>query len=362
MLAAGRGSRLRPLTDAIPKPLLPVTGEPLLGHTLRRLAAAGCEAAAVNLHHHGDEIRRRFGDHFAGLPLTWSEEPRLLGTLGALLPLLDFLAGADLVLIVNGDSLCRWPLAELVRRHQASGALATLLLAARADPAAFGGGVAVGAAGAIRSLRPGAAGPAGPRGPSGRGGDIGEHRRVFAGAHVLSPELLRRIPAAAASAAADPADIVRDLYEPLLAERPGCIASLTTTRRWHDVGTPRRYLAATLDWAGAGGGGGRGDRGGPRSARGGGSSHAGPPSGAGSGRWISPAAEVARSASVRRSSIEAGCRIGEEASLEDCVLLPGAGVGGGAELRNSILGPGAELLVVAGGMGADADVLNSLRI
>ena len=336
VLAAGRGTRLSPLTDAIPKPLLPVTGEPLLGHTLRRLAAAGCEAAAVNLHHHGEQIRQRFGDHFAGLPLTWSDEPRLLGTLGALLPLRDFFRGADLVLIVNGDSLCRWPLAELVRRHQESGALATLLLAARADPAAFGGGVAVDRRGRIVSMRPQAGAAADPR---------GLRRRVFAGAHVLSPILLQRLPAAAGAAAAAPADIVRDLYEPLLAERPGSLATLTTTRRWHDAGTPRRYLAATLDWANLG-----------RTGRG--ASEAG----AGSGRWISPAAEVARSASVSRCSVEAGCRIGEGARLEGSVLLPGARVGAGAGLRDSILGPGAELpagshvesrLVVAGGAGSD---------
>ncbi|MBV8203217.1 MAG: nucleotidyltransferase family protein, partial [Acidobacteria bacterium] len=131
VLAAGLGTRLRPLTGDMPKPLLPVLGQPILGYTLRRLAAAGCEAAAVNLHHRGEQIRRALGDDFAGLPLTWSEESHLLGTLGALQPLAGFFAAADLVLIVNGDSLCRWPLAELVRRHRENGAPATLLLAAR---------------------------------------------------------------------------------------------------------------------------------------------------------------------------------------------------------------------------------------
>src|ERR1700724_662896 len=85
----------------------------------------------------------------AGLPLTWSEEPLLLGTLGALGPLAGFFAGADLALVVNGDSLCRWPLAELLARHLATGAPATLLLAARADPADFGGGVGVDSAGKL---------------------------------------------------------------------------------------------------------------------------------------------------------------------------------------------------------------------
>ena len=91
VLAAGRGKRLRPLTDSTPKPLLPVAGVPILGHTLAQLAAVGCEGVAINLHHLGEAIRRRFGGDFAGMPLTYSEEPQLLGTLGALHPLRDFL-------------------------------------------------------------------------------------------------------------------------------------------------------------------------------------------------------------------------------------------------------------------------------
>src|ERR1700741_1297620 len=90
VLAAGLGTRLRPLTDLTPKPLLPVRGVPILGHTLAPLAAFGCEAAAVNLHYLGDQIRQRFGDAHAGMPLAWSEEPEILGTLGALYLLKDF--------------------------------------------------------------------------------------------------------------------------------------------------------------------------------------------------------------------------------------------------------------------------------
>jgi mannose-1-phosphate guanylyltransferase len=302
VLAAGLGTRLRPLTAVTPKPLLPVAGQPILARTLRRLAAAGCEAAAINLHHGAEQIRRTFGPAQGGLSLTYSEEPVLLGTLGAFAPLRGFFAGADLGLIVNGDSLCRWPLAELIRRHLASdGALATLLLSARADPAQFGGGVAVGRDGALLELRPGTPPPR-PR----------ARRLVFAGAHVVSPRLLARI---AADVEAVPADIVRDLYEPLLAERPGCLASLVTGRHWHDLGTPRRYLAAVLDWAGA----------------------------TGRGRWISRAAEVSAAAEVRHASIEPGCHVDAGAWIESAVLLPGARVGAGCRVRGAILGDGAEL-------------------
>ncbi|MBV8200945.1 MAG: NTP transferase domain-containing protein, partial [Acidobacteria bacterium] len=120
VLAAGLGKRLRPLTDATPKPLLPVLGEPILGATLRELAAAGCEAAAINLHHGGEQVPAALGRAYAGLPLTYSQEPALLGTLGAMQPLAGFFAAADLVLVINGDSLCRWPLAALLGRHLAA--------------------------------------------------------------------------------------------------------------------------------------------------------------------------------------------------------------------------------------------------
>ncbi|MDP9119810.1 MAG: nucleotidyltransferase family protein, partial [Acidobacteriota bacterium] len=147
VLSAGLGIRLRPLTELVPKPLLPVAGAPILAHTLERLAAVGCEAVAINLHHLGEQIRGHFGTAFAGMPLTFSEEPELLGTLGALFPLREFLAAADLVLLVNGDSLCRWPLARLVRQHLKTGDAATLLLASRPDPRLFGGGVGIDSAG-----------------------------------------------------------------------------------------------------------------------------------------------------------------------------------------------------------------------
>jgi mannose-1-phosphate guanylyltransferase len=326
VLAAGLGTRLRPLTAVTPKPLLPVAGQPILARTLRSLAAAGCEAAAINLHHGAEQIRSHFGPAQGGLSLTYSEEPLLLGTLGAFAPLRGFFAGADLGLIVNGDSLCRWPLAELIRRHLASdGALATLLLSARADPAQFGGGVAVGRDGALLELRPGGRPGGAGGGSTARGPACGPARNarplgrrlVFAGAHVLSPRLLARI---AADVEAVPSDIVRDLYEPLIAEQPGCLASLVTGRHWHDLGTPRRYLAAVLDWAGA----------------------------TGRGRWISPAAAVSPAAEVRHASIEPGCSVDAGAWIEGAVLLPGARVGAGCRVRGAILGDGAELPAGAG--------------
>jgi mannose-1-phosphate guanylyltransferase len=299
VLAAGLGTRLRPLTEQLPKPLLPVRGVPILGHTLAQLADFGCEAAAVNLHYQGEPIRERFGDAHAGMSLTWSEEPELLGTLGALHPLKEFFAPADLILLVNGDSLCHWPLRHLVRRHLAGDAPATLLLASRPDPAEFGGGVGVDRAGRIQSFR---------LGDPERGEVAGRH--VFAGAHVISPGLLAQV-------GPGRSDIVRDLYIPMLkAGEP--IASLVFAGRWHDLGTPQRFLDATLDWARAEG-----------------------PARLWRRSWISPEASVGAGSRVKSVSIEAGARVGEGARVERSILMPGARIGKGSVVRESILGFGA---------------------
>jgi mannose-1-phosphate guanylyltransferase len=201
VLCAGLGLRLRPLTARLPKSLLPAVGRPVLEHTLAELLAIGCTSVAINLHHLPQVIRKRFGSAWQGMGITYSEEPELLGTLGALGPLRDFVAGGDLVLVVNGDSLCRWPLKKLVRSHLKARADASLLLARRARPERFGGGVLVGEDGRILALR------------GGRAPQKKERRRVFAGAHVFAPALLDR---AAKPVAGEPGDLVADLWEPLL--------------------------------------------------------------------------------------------------------------------------------------------------
>ena len=303
VLVAGLGKRLRPLTEFLPKPLLPVQGEPVAGHALDRLARAGCEAAALNLHHLGEQIRQAFGEERSGLPLTYSDEPEIRGTLGALAPLSSFLAPADLVLLVNGDTLCRWPFERLVRRHLAGGAEATVLLTRRADPATFGGGVEIDRDGQVLGFR---------GGPSAAGDPDGIARRVFAGAHVFAPGLLSRgLPAGR--------DMVSDLYEPLL-RAGGRIRGVETSRPWHDLGTPRRYLVAALDWVSR-----SWSRLGLATA------------------WRHPASRVARGARLRRSVAEAGAAVEPQARVEGSLLLAGARVGRGCRVTTSILGPGVEL-------------------
>ena len=341
VLAAGHGTRLRPLTSGRPKPLLPILGRPLLAETLERLAGAGVEATAINLHHLADAIPEALGDRFADMPLVYSREREILGTLGALHPLREFLAPADLVLLVNGDSLCRWPFAELIERHRSAEPLATLLLSETADVAAFGGGVAIDAAGGIVGFGRERGEPlvAAGSGGSGAGGQrsavprqpgavgAGERavaaRRVFAGAHVFAPSLALEAPAAFS-------DIVRHLYRPRL-EAGARLQSLTTGAPWHDLGTPARYLEAALDWAADAA-----------------AASAGPPARV----WIHPAASIAAGAVLEDAVVEAGASLEAGVSGRSILVLDGARVGRSTRLERVVVAPGVE--IPAGSSIADA--------
>jgi N-acetyl-alpha-D-muramate 1-phosphate uridylyltransferase len=105
VLAAGRGERMRPITDTLPKPLVPVAGKPLIGYHLSRLAAAGVSEVVVNLSWLGEKIRAALGDgREYGLSISYSDEgPAPLETGGGIFKALPLL-GPDPFLVVNGDT------------------------------------------------------------------------------------------------------------------------------------------------------------------------------------------------------------------------------------------------------------------
>jgi N-acetyl-alpha-D-muramate 1-phosphate uridylyltransferase len=113
ILAAGRGERLRPLTDATPKALVEAGGKPLIGWHLERLAAAGWREAVVNVSHLAEQIVERIGDGARfGLRITYSREPQPLETAGGIANALRLL-GAEPFLLVNADIYCEFPFARL---------------------------------------------------------------------------------------------------------------------------------------------------------------------------------------------------------------------------------------------------------
>jgi mannose-1-phosphate guanylyltransferase len=129
ILAAGLGTRLAPLTDLLPKPLVPVFHKPLLTFAFDSVIAAGFGEIAFNTHHLPGSFAEEFGFHpeYCGRSLTAFHEPLLLDTGGGIRNARPGLGGGTF-LVYNGDILADMPLKSLLERHRQSGALATLLL------------------------------------------------------------------------------------------------------------------------------------------------------------------------------------------------------------------------------------------
>ena len=126
ILAAGRGERLRPLTETLPKPLVEVRGQTLLGRHLERLAAAGFRRAVINVSHLAGKITERFGNAAHGVAIEWSREETPLETAGGVATALPLL-GAEPFLLVNSDVWCDFDFARW-RGRSLEGKLAHLLL------------------------------------------------------------------------------------------------------------------------------------------------------------------------------------------------------------------------------------------
>jgi NDP-sugar pyrophosphorylase family protein len=134
ILAAGLGTRLRPLTDTVPKPLLDVAGEPMIAFSLRLLRAAQISEVVINLHHLGEQIRSTLGDGRAyGVHITYSDENPILDTGGAIAAARAFLAD-DTFVVVNADTVIDLSLQRVIDAHRRAQATATMVL--RPDPEA----------------------------------------------------------------------------------------------------------------------------------------------------------------------------------------------------------------------------------
>ncbi len=132
VLAAGLGTRLRPLTYEITKPMVPVLDRPVMAHILDLLDRHSFEETIANLHYFPDSIREHFGER-----LTYRYEPELLGTAGGVRACAEFF-GEDSFLVISGDALTDIDLTALAARHRATGAIATLAVKQVPDTREFG--------------------------------------------------------------------------------------------------------------------------------------------------------------------------------------------------------------------------------
>jgi mannose-1-phosphate guanylyltransferase len=231
ILAAGKSTRLGALGAVRPKPLLPICGYPAIAYGLTACARAGLTDVVINLHHHGEQIRRELGDGAAlGVKIRYSDEAdELLGTGGGIARARALFRAGPL-LVVNGKVVADLDLRAVVEAHRAApaGTVATMVLREDPQPDRFSP-VEVDALGRVVALRGHRSGltPVGPLAA-----------RMFTGIHVLGPALLDRLPAGVS-------DVIADAYLPALLAGQR-IGSLTMTGYFAEHSTPDRYLEGNL--------------------------------------------------------------------------------------------------------------------
>lgn len=186
VLAAGLGTRLRPLTDDRPKAMVDVGGRPLIVYTLALLRRFGITDVVVNLHHHGAVLERELGDGSRyGLRIDYSHEDPLLDTGGAIKKV-EARFAADDFLVLNADTIVDLPLDRLIAAHRARDAAATLVLRPDPEQARYGV-IEVDAGDRIRRFLGRPADAPSPLTPY-----------MFAGVHVVSPRVFDYMPAGGA--------------------------------------------------------------------------------------------------------------------------------------------------------------------
>jgi mannose-1-phosphate guanylyltransferase len=296
VLAAGLGTRLAPLTDILPKPLVPVFHKPLLTFALDSLIAAGAGPIALNTHHLPSAFAGILGAEpsYRGRPLSMFHEPRLLDTGGGIRNARPAL-GDSAFFLYNGDILADMPLRELLGRHRESGSLATLLLRP-------GGGrtniLFDPSAGAIRDLR-------------GELGAAGGIPVVYAGIALLEQGIFDWIPAEG------PFSVIDALLSALRSgQRVG--GFLVEEGLWIDLGTPSSYLEGHRILS------------------------AGPtPCYLEEAAWpepVHPTAMLFPGAILEGTvAVGPGAVVGKDARIRDSVIWPGAIIGAGAVIEGCVV-------------------------
>lgn len=232
ILAAGLGTRLRPLTDVRAKAAVPVNGEALVRRIIRWLGAHGIADLVLNLHHRPETVAAAVGDGSdLDARVRYSWENPVLGSAGGprhALPLLvdDPDDPRASFLIVNGDTLTDLDPGAIARAHQASGVAVTMALIANPRPDQYGG-VRVEGRRVTGFTRPGAAGPS----------------FHFIGVQVADARAFVELPDGV------PLESVGVVYPELMARDPGAIGAFVCDARFQDIGTPADYLRTSLAFA-----------------------------------------------------------------------------------------------------------------
>ena len=323
VLVGGFGTRLRPLTNAVPKSMLPVAHVPLIVRLIAQLERGGVDAVTLALGFLPEPFVAAFPDgRCGGVSLEYAIEPEPLDTAGAIRFAADHSGIDDTFVVANGDVLTDLSIADLVAAHRSAEAESTIHLIRVGDPSGFGVVEVDGSGRVVRFVEKPPAGAA----PS---------NLVNAGTYVFEPSMLERIPAGRR------VSVEREVFPAVAAD--GRLHAVATDDYWIDAGRPELYLRANLDLL--------------------------------NGRRAEVCEAVAAAADVDRDATVVDCVIGGRARIEPgavitrSVVLPGAHVGAGAIVEDSIVagvvGRGARLVrtvVGADGKIPDGEHLNDARV
>lgn len=227
LLGAGLGTRLKPLTNDLPKPLLPLNGQPIITHVFERLALVGIERFIVNTHHRASEYPRHFPHgSWRGIPITFVPEEVLLDTAGGLKNIEPFIKDEEDILIHNADIVSSLPLNILLDKHLAGNALATLALRSQGHLL----NVALSPTGFVTDIR-GAL-------------NTGTKKLYqFTGVYIVQRALLEHIPAGKVES-------IVDTFIRIIRQQTQAVAGVVIdTGYWNDLGTLEQYQRICKEFA-----------------------------------------------------------------------------------------------------------------
>lgn len=310
VMAAGKGSRLAPLTNVVPKPGLAVGGEPMMGLVLNGLRESGITEVHSSIGHLAEVMPKIYGNGSRwGVNLGFTEERVLLGTAGGVKALEGVVRNDSPFVVLSGDGLHGYNIGELVKRHVDSGAIGSMALHQVDDPSRFGV-VELGNGGHIKGFQEKPA--------------AGTERSnlVNTGIYVFSPEIFDHIPAGSVQ------DFGHNIFPQLLRDGEH-LNGVKMDGYWNDVGTMESFRQGNLDVvSGLVGGVSPAGLGGAESAL----------------RGVHATADVHRGAQlIGTNVVGAGARVDSGAQLIDSVVLPGAHVPKDAVVANGIFGDMASL-------------------
>ncbi|MFH1079287.1 MAG: phosphotransferase [Pseudomonadota bacterium] len=219
LLGAGLGIRLRPLTEACPKPLLLVGGRPIITYAMDHLLTVGVKRFIVNTHHCAEVYRQIFPDgQWRGIPIIFRHEPVLLDTAGGIKNIEDLLKGDERIIVYNADVMTNLPLKRLLEAHAGQRREATLVLRSNGPLR----NVDLDETGRICDMRHLLNRP-------------GVKSCLFTGIYVVEKRFLKRL-------TAGKIESVVPVFVRMIEEKPGSVGCVMIDRgEWHDIGSLEEY-------------------------------------------------------------------------------------------------------------------------